>query len=70
MNHWENCPAVLRRRVLITLLTGTGSLLCSILFSVLYHDRFLLVLGSILFAGCLLQGLSLWSAVLTGDMKP
>lgn len=64
MNRWRNCPSVLRHRVLITLLTGTGSLLCSIVFSVLYHDRFLFVLGSILFAGCLLQGLSLRSAVL------
>lgn len=63
MDHWNDVPAVIRHKLLLTLLTGAGCLIISMVFSIVLQDRLLLCLGLEVTAGCLIRGVSLWNII-------
>lgn len=66
MDHWNDVPFVIRHKLLLTLLTGAGSLIISVVFSIVFQDRLTLCLGLAVTAGCLIRVISLWNIIRSG----
>lgn len=64
MNNWNACPGILKRKTVLTLLTGTGCISITILIFLIYRDRMLLILGICFLLGCMLRSVSLYRTVI------
>lgn len=59
MKRWKTCPIVLKRKAVLTILTGACCISVTFLVFLICKDRMLLVLGTAFFLGCLIRSGSL-----------
>lgn len=65
MEQWNYIPLVIRKKLIVTLLTGAGCFFITVVSSAVFRDRLLLYLGLTVTAGCLLRGSALWNTIRT-----
>lgn len=63
MEKWNESPQILKRKLLLTLFVGIGSVIVSLVFFIVTGDRILMILGSILFVFCILHSCNIWRLV-------
>ena len=68
-NQWNQFPFVLRRKILLTFLSGLASIALSLIIFIITTDHILLVLGSIIFLASLVLVRSLWSTIARGQYE-
>lgn len=69
MDKWINAPFTLRIKVVITLLTGIGSLILAAILFPVSHDRILIILSGMIFGFCLCRSIDILLLILRGSYE-
>lgn len=69
MNRWNESPPILKRKFLLTFLTGIGAAVVSLVFFIAAGDRILLMLGGILLIFCVIRSVSIWRLISNGSYE-
>ncbi|WP_148509861.1 hypothetical protein [Hungatella hathewayi] len=69
MEQWNESPAILKRRFLLTLLAGVGTAGVSLISFIAAGDRILLMLGGVLTVFCTIRSGSIWRLMSNGGYE-
>ena len=64
MKKWNKYPRVLKRKLYLTLLTGTAGVIVSFMVYMVSADSMLLSMSGVIFLFCLFRSVSLWNICL------
>ena len=63
MKKWNKYPRVLKRKLYLTLLTGTAGVIVSFMVYMVSADSMLLSMSGVIFLFCLFRSVSLWNII-------
>lgn len=69
MARWNESPAILKRKFLLTLLAGAGTAGVSLVFFIAASDRILLMLGGVLMVFCIIRSVGIWRLISSGSYE-